>query len=81
MPLVPGQRTELHLDLHAIGHTFLAGHRIRLEVSSSAYPEIHPNPNTGNPIATDTSSRVASQTIFHDASASSRLLLPTYPLR
>jgi len=81
VPLDPGARTELRIDLHDIGHTFLAGHRIRLEVTSSAYPEIHPNPNTGNPIATDTSSRVARQTIYHQEGAGSRLVLPIYPLR
>jgi predicted acyl esterase len=50
-----------------------------VEISSSAYPFIAPNPNTGNPIATDTASRVARQTVFHDRSRPSRLVLPFIP--
>ena len=42
------------INLREIGHTFLTGHRIRPEVTSSFYPLISANTNTGNPIATDT---------------------------
>ena len=76
-PLVPGEPTEFRIDYSDVGHTFLSGHRIRISVTSSAYPWIYPNPNTGNPIATDTEPpRPAHQRVFHDASRPSRLLLP-----
>jgi putative CocE/NonD family hydrolase len=74
--LKPGEIVKYRIDLGAIGHAFLPGHRIRIEVSSSAYPMFNPNQNTGNPIATDTEWRNASQTIFHDASKPSALVLP-----
>ncbi|MGE0554703.1 MAG: CocE/NonD family hydrolase [Gemmatimonadales bacterium] len=77
--LTPGKAEEYEIDLGHIGHTFLPGHRIRVEISSSAYPFIAPNSNTGNPIATDTESRVAKQTIYHDRSRPSRLVLPVVP--
>jgi predicted acyl esterase len=66
--------------LNQVGHTFLPGHRLRLSVSSSAYPWVHPNPNTGEPIATDTSPpRPALQRVFRDAARPSRLVLPVLP--
>ena len=50
------------IELFDIGHRFPSGHRIRLEISSSGSPFVDPNPNTGLPIATDTTWRVARQT-------------------
>lgn len=77
--LTPGRPEEYTIDLFDVGHRFLAGHRIRLEISSSAFPFIDPNPNTGLPIATDTTSRTARQTILHDRLHPTRLLLPVLP--
>jgi putative CocE/NonD family hydrolase len=76
----PNQPEEYSIELFDIGHRFLSGHRIRIEISSSASPYIVPNPNTGLPIATDTTWRVARQTIFHDRSRPSRVLLPVLPI-
>lgn len=77
--LTPG-KTELYkIDLGAFAHRFLPGHRIRIEVSSSYFPYFNPNSNTGNPIATDTEWRIAEQTVFHDASRPSALILPVFP--
>ena len=67
------------INLGHIGHAFLPGHQIRLEISSSAYPFFAPNPNTGNPIATDTTWRVAKQTVYHDKKHPSHLVLPIMP--
>ncbi len=61
-----------------MGHTFLPGHRFRLEISSSAYPEVSPNPNTGNPIETDTQWEVAQQTIYHDSAHPSAVIVPVF---
>ena len=58
---------------------FLPGHRIRLEVSSSNFPRYDRNPNTGAPFGTDAATVVARQTIFHDSTAPSRLVLPVIP--
>ena len=79
--LTPGKAEEYSIELFDIGHRFLAGHRIRVEISSSASPYITPNSNTGLPIATDTTWRVARQTIYHDAARPSRILLPVIPIR
>jgi uncharacterized protein len=78
--LVPGKPVVLTLDFFDIGHTFQPGHRLRISVTSSSWPWTHPNPNTGHPIATDTAPpRPARQTIFHDRSRPSHLLLPVMP--
>ncbi|MBI5458226.1 CocE/NonD family hydrolase [Methanobacterium sp.] len=77
--LEPGKIEKYRIELYDMGHVFLPGHSIRLEVSSSAYPILHPNPNTGNPIATDTQQQVAHQTIYHDSKHPSSVLLPVIP--
>ena len=81
VPLTPGKAEEYSIELFDIGHRFLPGHRIRVEISSSAAPFITPNSNTGLPIATDTTWRVARQTVYHDAARPSRVLLPVVPIR
>ena len=76
-PVVPGTPVELSLGLGALGHTFLAGHRVRLSVCCSSFPETFPNPGTGEPVTTNTAApRVARQSVFHDAARPSRLELP-----
>lgn len=77
--LVRGEIEKYKINLGHIGHAFLPGHQIRLEISSSAYPFFAPNPNTGNPIATDTTWRVAKQTVYHDKKHPSHLVLPIMP--
>lgn len=44
--LEPGEVARVEIDLASIAHRFEAGHRIRLEVSSSNYPRFFPNSNT-----------------------------------
>jgi putative CocE/NonD family hydrolase len=70
---------EITLDLWPTSRLFRKGHRIRLEVSSSNFPRFDRNPNTGKPIATETQTQVARQTIYHDLANPSRLILPVIP--
>ena len=78
-PLVPGEVTELTVDLWATSHVFLPGHRLRLEVSSSNFPRFDRNLNTGGDQATETRWQTARQTVFHDGRHPSRILLPVIP--
>jgi predicted acyl esterase len=55
---------------------FKAGHRIRLEVSSSNFPRYARNQNTGLPLGASAEARKAEQTIYHDAQRPSQLILP-----
>jgi putative CocE/NonD family hydrolase len=77
--LQPGQPTEITIDLGATSNVFKAGHRIRLEVSSSNFPRFDRNPNTGGVFGEDREVRRAEQTVLHDAAHPSRLVLPIVP--
>jgi putative CocE/NonD family hydrolase len=57
--LIPNKAELFEIKLYGFGYEFLEGHRIRLEISSSSYPNVNPNQNTGNPIATDTEWKIA----------------------
>jgi uncharacterized protein len=75
-PLRPGEVVELHLDLWSTSHVFAAGHRIRIEVSSSNFPRFDRNLNTGGDQATGTTWNVARQEVHHSGRFRSHLLLP-----
>ena len=73
--LEPGNPADVHIDLAGTANVFRAGHRIRLEVSSSNFPRFDRNTNTGALIARDGILVVATNTVLHDASHPSRLLI------
>jgi putative CocE/NonD family hydrolase len=75
----PGRPYEYMIDLTATSNLFKAGHRIRLEISSSNFPRFDRNPNTGAPLGVDGELRPALQTIFHDVERPSRMVLPIVP--
>ena len=78
-PITPGEVYEYKIDLWATSNLFKAGHRIRLEVSSSNFPRFDRNPNTGAPLGTASAGVPASQTVLHNQSHPSRLTLPVIP--
>jgi hypothetical protein len=65
------------IDLWATSCRFRAGHRIRLEVSSSNFPRFDRNPNTRDEPETAGAElfSVARQTVLHDAEHPSQLVL------
>jgi len=75
----PGTTYELDIDLWNTSHVFRAGHAIRLEVSSSAFPKYDRNLNTGEDIGTGTRMVTAENRVWHDAEHPSRLVLPIIP--
>ncbi|MEW6323394.1 MAG: CocE/NonD family hydrolase [Acidobacteriota bacterium] len=75
-PLVPGQPYELVLRWGMTGNLFRRGHRIRLHVTSSFFPHLDRNPNTGRPVPNEGTLAPARQHVFHDASRPSRVILP-----
>lgn len=80
-PLVAGAVYRFTVDLIATSVVVPAGHRLRLHISSSSFPEWEPNPNTGRPVGTDTDAdvRTARQQVFHDARHPSHVVLPVIP--
>jgi putative CocE/NonD family hydrolase len=57
-------------------YRFKRGHRIRVQVSSGAFPRYNRNPGTGEPRATATTLRAADQQVFHDPEHPSAVILP-----
>ncbi|MFK0283196.1 CocE/NonD family hydrolase [Streptomyces sp. NPDC090499] len=80
-PRTLGAAYRYEISLWSTSTVFQAGHRIRLDVSSSEYPTYEPNPNTGERIthASDAKTVTATQHVFHDALHPSRLVLPVIP--
>lgn len=77
--LTPGKTEKYKINLWDICHTFLPGHRIRIEIHHSLFPFVTTNQNTGNPIATDTEWKIAHQTVYHDKKRPSHVVLPIMP--
>lgn len=75
----PDKVYEYTIDLIATSNVFKAGHRLRVEISSSNFPKYDRNPNTGHQIGVDAETRVATQKIFHDSGRPSHLILPVIP--
>jgi len=74
-PIEPGEVYEYIIDLWATGITFLPGHRMRVEITSSSHPRWERNLNTGESTYESSRTEVASQTIFHDAGRPSGITL------
>ena len=62
----PCELYEYCIDLWATGISFLTGHRIRVEVTSSCFPRWDRNLNTGESTFYSSRSEVAHQRVFHD---------------
>lgn len=72
----PGEVVRIEIALYPTSNLFDAGHRIRLDVSSSNFPRFDVNPNTGDPLWTERVRRVAENTIHHDRDRPSHVVLP-----
>jgi putative CocE/NonD family hydrolase len=75
----PGQVYKFTIDLWSTSNVFKAGHKLRLEVSSSNFPRFDRNPNTGVDPERATRGVKASNVIYHDSAHPSVLVLPVVP--
>jgi putative CocE/NonD family hydrolase len=71
--------SRIEIALWPTSNVFFAGHRIRLEISSSNFPRYDRNLNTGEFAPTATTIHVAHQTLFHSPHYPSHLVLPLIP--
>jgi putative CocE/NonD family hydrolase len=78
-PIEPGRPYQFSIDLWATSNVFKAGHRIRVQVTSSSFPRWDRNPNTGHPFGQDAELQPAHQVILHDADHASHVVLPIVP--
>jgi putative CocE/NonD family hydrolase len=78
-PVVPGEVNDYVIDMANVSIVFRAGHRLRLDVTSSNFPRIDRNMNTGNRLGEDAEGVPAVQAVHHDAQFASCLHLPVIP--
>lgn len=78
-PVTPGEIMAIEFQLYPTSNLFRAGHRVRLDVSSSNFPRFDVNPNTGEPLGTERRQVVADTTLHHDAKRPSVLQLMVMP--
>jgi putative CocE/NonD family hydrolase len=74
--LEPGRVYRFEIDLWNTSHVFKKGHRIRVEIASSAFPKYDRNLNTGAPLGRSTDMEVAEQTVYHSKQYPSAIILP-----
>lgn len=79
--LTPGQAYRMEIDLVGTSIAFQKGHRIRVHVTSSHFPQFDRNPNTGAAFGTTDKVKVAQQIVYHDAERPSHIVLPVIPRR
>ena len=76
----PSKVYPLVIDAGVTSNVFLAGHSIRVEISSSNFPRrFDRNPNRSGPIADETVLKKAEQMVYHSRQYPSRVLLPVIP--
>jgi len=74
--LTPNQTYQYDIELTGTANVFQKGHRIRVDVTSSDFPQFDRNPNTGEKLGQSDKVRIAHQTIFHGAAQASYIELP-----
>jgi hypothetical protein len=77
--LTPGEPVRYEIDLWHTSNEFQPGHRIALAISSSNFPRLGRNLNTGGDNARDAEFVRADQTVYHDTHRPSHLILPVVP--
>jgi putative CocE/NonD family hydrolase len=76
--LTPGEVEEYRVELGPTAITFGPGHRLRVQVSSSDFPQFDRNLQTGGPLYAEgpTAARIATQIVLHERGFASRVTLP-----
>ena len=75
----PGEVYMLTINLWSTSNVFLAGHKLRLEISSSNFPRFDRNLNTGEDPESGRRMIKATNLIYHDRDHASALVLPIVP--
>lgn len=74
--LKAGEAYEFDIDMVGTANVFQPGHRIRIDITSSNFPQFDRNLNTGDPVKM----RVAKNTVFHAPLRASHIVLPVVAL-
>jgi uncharacterized protein len=76
VPCVPGEVYRVEVDLWSTAHTFLPGHRLRLQVCASDFPRYDRCPGSGETVAEATRILPQRNRLFHDPEHPTHLVLP-----
>ncbi len=77
--LEPGQVVKYSIRMNPTSNAFLPGHRIRLDVTSSDFPNYDRNHNTASDQNADAKLEVAKQVVHHGGVKTTRIILPWIP--
>lgn len=77
--MMPGQVYAVTIELFPVANLFVAGHRLRLDISSSNFPHFDVNPNSGEPEGSMEHPRIAENRVFVDRERPSYIVLPIVP--
>ena len=77
--MTPGYVYRFNIELLPTSNLFRAGHRIRIDVSSSDFPNFDRNHNAGRDDWADPELNAADQTVFHGGPYPSHITLPVVP--
>lgn len=78
-PLESGRVYEIVVEMQPTANLFKAGHRLRVQITSSGFPLWSRNHNTGHDPHTDTEFKQANQIVHHNRAYPSRIVLPIIP--
>ena len=75
LPVTPGEPYEVEIRMWDTCVRLDAGHRLRVEIASSAFPKFDVNLGTGGDMITETAGVIATNRLWHTPSRPSRLIL------
>ncbi|HYZ84753.1 MAG TPA: CocE/NonD family hydrolase [Bryobacteraceae bacterium] len=78
--LQPNQVYEFDIDMAGTANVFQPGHRIRVDITSSNFPQFDRNPNTGDDLGVSSKVRTAQQVVHHGGARASHIVLPVVPV-
>jgi putative CocE/NonD family hydrolase len=76
----PGAVYQINIEPYATCNLFKAGHRIRVDISSSNFPRYDLNYNTGEAEGEARRKQIATNTVYLDSARASHIVLPIVPL-
>jgi putative CocE/NonD family hydrolase len=77
--LVPGKVYRFDIEPFPTANVFKAGHRIRVDISSSNFPRFDVNPNTGEPLGRSRRAIPADNTVYYSVKYPSQIVVPIVP--
>ncbi len=77
--VTPGEVYEIEIELYPTSNRFVAGHRLRLDISSSNFPRFDRNPNNGASPSEPGPLLVAHNRLYCDADHPSQIVIPVIP--